>query len=147
MASDGDFVQIEKLNTAGLGHTDNPLPFFRRKSFNELSDFYNRIINGCEIGLIEGLPGTGKSCTLWYKILSLSKKEKKSTLWIHFRRHGKVSAFVKVNAGGKCDMLTNARFSDIKLLFSNIPRKMCLCSMVPITTSLLTVSRRSKFGR
>ena len=28
-----DFVQIEKLHTAGLGNADEPFPFFRRKNF------------------------------------------------------------------------------------------------------------------
>ena len=77
------------------------------------------IINGCEIGLINGLPGTGKSSTLWYKILSLSKETEKSTLWIQLDRNSTVTNFIKVNVGGECEQLPLPRFSEIGEVLKN----------------------------
>ena len=89
---DEHFVQITELFAAGLSLEENPQHFFRRSGFKLLSKFVDKIVKGCHIGLVDGLPGTGKSSTLWWKLRQLDKR---SLLWIHFDRLGAISDVVK----------------------------------------------------
>jgi hypothetical protein len=86
------FVPIRDLNLAGLGASNDARLFFRRKAFETLSNFCHHTIKNKQLGLIDGLPGTGKSTTLWYNMHCLAKDEDKRIIWIHFDRQGLVVA-------------------------------------------------------
>lgn len=90
---DSKFVQIYNLVDAGIAVDQGPRWFYRRPAFDELSEFVSKMVQGGHLGLIDGLPGTGKSSTLWWKLQQLEKK----VLWIHLGRDGEVLNVVKVN--------------------------------------------------
>ena len=90
---DERFVAISNLYKAGLSSEEEPQLFYQRTGFKELSQFIYQIVAGCHIGLIDGLPGTGKSSTLWW---GLQKLASRSLLWIHLDRLGNVTDVVKV---------------------------------------------------
>ena len=94
----GDFVEISGLLDAGISAEVEPQLFYRRDDFQSLSEFVDKIASGCHIGLVDGLPGTGKSSTLWWKLRQLVTGNKSSLLWIHMDRAGIVSDVVKVDS-------------------------------------------------
>jgi hypothetical protein len=59
----------------------------------------DKIIAGQHIGLIDGLPGTGKSSTLWWA-LQQPKHSGNETAWLHLDRYGEVTKFCKKPSGG-----------------------------------------------
>lgn len=87
------FVLIKNLRDAGIGPERTPKWFYRRPSFDKLCEFVTKMIEGGHIGLVDGLPGTGKSSTLWWKLQELEKE----FLWIHLDRNGGVRNVVRVN--------------------------------------------------
>ena len=90
---DERFVAISNLYEAGLSAKEGPQLFYQRTGFKELSQFIDQIVAGCHIGLIDGLPGTGKSSTLW---CGLQKLAGRNLLWIHLDRVGSVTDLVQV---------------------------------------------------
>ena len=90
---DERFVAISNLYKAGLSSEEEPQLFYQRTGFKELSQFIDQIVAGCHIGLIDGLPGTGKSSTLWWRLQMLASR---SLVWIHLDRLGNVTDVVKV---------------------------------------------------
>ena len=90
---DERFVTISNLYKAGLSAKDEPQLFYQRTAFRELSDFIDKIVEGCHIGLIDGLPGTGKSSTLWWGLRKLTKRR---LLWINLDRQGNVNTLIEV---------------------------------------------------
>ena len=97
--SDADFISVPFLNMAGIGHTDDERLLYCRTGVVELLEFVDRVADGNVLGLIYGLPGTGKSSTLWYKMLGLSKQGKQIA-WFHFDRNGLNEARVFLDRTG-----------------------------------------------
>mmetsp|Transcript_31340 Transcript_31340/g.73538 ORF Transcript_31340/g.73538 Transcript_31340/m.73538 type:complete len:603 (-) Transcript_31340:170-1978(-) len=89
------FVKIQNLLFAGIGTTNDPCTFYRRQAFQNLTDFVGEIVRGNHIGLVGGLPGTGKSSTIWWALLQ-PEYQSKNIAWIHLNRSGEVTAFVKI---------------------------------------------------
>uniref|UniRef100_A0A7S2YU35 Uncharacterized protein n=1 Tax=Entomoneis paludosa TaxID=265537 RepID=A0A7S2YU35_9STRA len=90
---DERFVAISNLNKAGLSLEEEPQLFYQHAGFKELTQFIDKIVAGCHVGLIDGLPGIGKSSTLWS---GLQKLASRSLLWIHLDQLGNVTDVVKV---------------------------------------------------
>lgn len=90
----GEFASIPNLLFAGLGTTNSPRIFYRREAFTTLAVFVDKIVDGNHIGLLDGLPGTGKSSTLWWAFQQ-HKYRNKEVAWVHLDRTGQVSTFVK----------------------------------------------------
>ena len=67
-----NFVTIPNLLSAGISTTNDPCTFYRRQAFQNLTDFVEEIVKGNHIGLVDGLPGTGKSSTIWWAFQQLS---------------------------------------------------------------------------
>lgn len=100
----GKFVIIPFLHRAGIGPTDNPRMFFRRSSFVKYVSFIDERVKSGFIGLIDGLPGTGKSSLLWYTLLCTVKSSGKSLAWFHFNRYGHLVNYVLVKTSGVKDI-------------------------------------------
>jgi hypothetical protein len=113
------FVPIRDLVFAGLGASNEARLFFRREAFRTLSDFCDRAMKNKQLGLIDGLPGTGKSTTLWYKMHCLAKDEDKRVVWIHFDRQGEVVAHTLVTKNG-CKDLPDPAVLDIASRFNTV---------------------------
>ena len=88
------FFSVPYLLAAGIGRYDKEQLFYKRDAVTELLQFIDDAIGRC--GLIDGLPGTGKSSTLWYKLLCLAKVDEATVTWIHFNRWGNVSKHIKL---------------------------------------------------
>lgn len=91
---DDDFASIPNLLSAGLGETNDPRTFYRREAFNTLANFVDSTIAGKHIGLVDGLPGTGKSSTIWWA-LQQQRYHSKAIAWLHLDRTGDITNFVK----------------------------------------------------
>ena len=94
-------MKIPYLLNAGLDITNEPRTFFRRPEFNELVQFVDETIEGKRIGLIEGLPGTGKSSTLWWALQQPNHKAQ-IVAWLHFARSGtSILAYARKEKDGR----------------------------------------------
>jgi hypothetical protein len=114
------FVYVPNLLSAGLGHTNDPSLFYRRMAFDTLEDFVGEIVDGNHIGLVDGLPGTGKSSTIWWA-LQQEKFADQLVAWLHMDQSGECTAFVtKPIRGG--DYVHNPNFlvSDIENIDANV---------------------------
>jgi hypothetical protein len=58
-------ISVSGLHTAGIGPTDDPQSLYCRDGVKELIDFTTAVFDDKKLGLIDGVPGTGKSSTLW----------------------------------------------------------------------------------
>ena len=99
-ARDNRFVSIPFLWQAGIGKTNESKCFFCRASVAPYLAFIVDRVQRNLLGLIDGLPGTGKSSLLWYKVLCLAKHHGKTFVWFHFDRHGFLETYVKVDSNG-----------------------------------------------
>lgn len=88
-------VRIENLYEAGISVEREAKSFYRRAAFDEQCQFVEMIVKGHHIGLVDGLPGTGKSSTLWWSLRQLLEHE--SLLWVHLDRNGDVDDLVQVS--------------------------------------------------
>jgi hypothetical protein len=88
------FFSVPLLKAAGIGVDDKEHIFYKRAAVSKLLKFVDDAMG--RYGYIDGLPGTGKSLTLWYKILCLAEKGATVT-WIHFDRLGIVSKHIKLH--------------------------------------------------
>lgn len=87
-----EFVEISGLLDAGVSVTNKNI-FYKRAGFQSLSKFVDKIVKGCHLGLIDGLPGTGKSSTLWWK---LRQQSDFTMVWVHMNRAGTIDTIIKV---------------------------------------------------
>lgn len=94
------FVEISGLLDAGLSEKDKKI-FYKRDGFHSLSEFVDKIVKGCHIGLIDGLPGTGKSSTLWWKL----RQHACSMVWVHMDRAGFIDTILKVSTRDESEYL------------------------------------------
>lgn len=90
-------ISVSGLHTAGIGPTDDPQSLYCRDGVKELIDFTTTVLDNKKLGLIDGVPGTGKSCTLWYMIRCIAQQDKKTIFWLHFDREGKVESFLRLH--------------------------------------------------
>jgi hypothetical protein len=88
------FVSIPNLLSAGLGETDELRTFYRREAFDTLAKFVDSTIAGNNIGLVDGLPGTGKSSTIWWALQQPNYHDKE-VAWLHLDRSGDITKFAK----------------------------------------------------
>jgi len=120
-----EFVSITNLLTAQLGNTDEPRTFYRREAFHTLTAFVDKIVAGSHIGLVDGLPGTGKSSTIWWA-LQQPKYKNLVIAWVHFNRSGAITAFALIQPGDKdkkdpsVARQRQIQFKDIKSIKANI---------------------------
>ncbi|KAG7355017.1 hypothetical protein IV203_004373 [Nitzschia inconspicua] len=91
---DNKLISVSNLRTAGIGTTDEPQSLYCRDGVKQLIDFVTTVFNNKKLGLIDGVPGTGKSSTLWYKICCIAQD--KVMFWLHFDREGKVESFLRL---------------------------------------------------
>ena len=84
---DEDFVFVPCQHVTGIGRTNDERLFYCRAGAVELLDLSNRVAEANMLGLFCGLPGTGKSSMLWYKMLCLAQQGKR-VAWFNFDRHG-----------------------------------------------------------
>eukprot|EP00978_Attheya_sp_CCMP212_P042161 scaffold252476_cov49-Attheya_sp.AAC.2 len=91
------FLTVPHLKAAGIGETDDGRLFYKRDSVRKLLQFLDDATG--RYGFIDGLPGTGKSSTLWYKILCLVTEKKATVTWMHFNRWGIIEKHAKLHYG------------------------------------------------
>lgn len=102
------FVSVPNLLYAGLGLEDKPRLFYRRTAFDTLVKFVDGMIRGNHIGLIDGLPGTGKSSTLWWA-LQQQKYANKEVVWVHLDRSGTMTNVVKTK-GDNVELIPRSEY-------------------------------------
>lgn len=85
------------LKAAGIGETDDGRLFYKRDYVSKLLQFLDDATG--LYGFIDGLPGTGKSSTIWYKILCLVTERKATVTWMHFNRWGIIEKHAKLHYG------------------------------------------------
>eukprot|EP00977_Amphora_coffeiformis_P028795 scaffold37104_cov183-Amphora_coffeaeformis.AAC.4 len=96
------FVSVPKLLTAGIGVSDGPSLFYRRPAFDKLAKFVDDMIAGNHLGMVDGLPGTGKSSTLWWA-LQQPKHGNKVIAWLHLDRYGLISNYAIKPSSGRIE--------------------------------------------
>jgi hypothetical protein len=93
---DSRFFTVSHLKTAGIGADDDAHTFYKREAVYKLVQFIDDAIG--RFGFIDGLPGTGKSTSLWYKLKCLVQSEAAcSVTWMHFDRLGLVTKHIKLH--------------------------------------------------
>jgi hypothetical protein len=118
--SNNKFVSIPNLLSAGLGETDEPRTFYRREAFDTLAKFVDSTIAGNHIGLVDGLPGTGKSSTIWWA-LQQPKYHDKEVAWLHMDRSGYTTTFAKKPRRGEfTEHLPIVQTAEIKTIDADI---------------------------
>ena len=88
-------ISVSSLQKAGIGTTNEPQSLYCRDGVKELIDFVTTVFDNKKLGLIDGVSGTGKSSTLWYKICCMAQQSK-MIYWLHFDRVGKVDSFLRL---------------------------------------------------
>ena len=96
---EGHIISVQNLNMAGIGHTNDERLLYCRAGVVQLLELASRVVQVGVLGLVYGLPGTGKSSTLWYKMQCLAKA-KKRIAWFHFDRNGLNDARVFLDENG-----------------------------------------------
>jgi hypothetical protein len=95
-AAGDDLISIPLLKVAGIGKVDDARLFYRRNGVQTLLDFAEDQIARAGLGFVDGLPGTGKSSVLWYKMLCLAYFEGKKIAWFHMDRAGYCTQHVEL---------------------------------------------------
>eukprot|EP00978_Attheya_sp_CCMP212_P032231 scaffold124736_cov77-Attheya_sp.AAC.1 len=93
-----DFISIPLLQVAGIGEeAEDARLFYRRNDVQTLLAFVDEQIDRVGLGFVDGLPGTGKSSVLWYKMLCLAYFGSKKIMWFHMDRSGYCATRVELH--------------------------------------------------
>ena len=84
---------MENLALSGLATRNDPISFYCRWQTRGLWDFLNKTHKERAIGYVEGLPGTGKSSSIWTWAYS-SAVAGECVTWIHFVRNESINVVV-----------------------------------------------------